>query len=150
MQKFRFALESVRQWRRVRAELEEAKLHELLAGLERMGQAAQGLEQMRLDAEQTVFSASTVASEQLVRLDAYRRHLQAQRVSLEAKRRERRQAIAEQQGRVLEARRALRLLEKLRERQLANWQVEVDRELEAMIAEVYLARQGRRVLAAGS
>jgi len=45
---------------------------------------------------------------------------------------------------VLRARRDVRVIEKLRERRLAEWQAEADRELEGLAAEVFLARWGRR------
>ena len=44
---------------------------------------------------------------------------------------------------MLEARRRCRLLERLKERRLAEWTAERDQELEEMAAETYLARWSR-------
>jgi len=45
---------------------------------------------------------------------------------------------------VLEAQRRVRLLERLRERRFSEWEAELNRELEALAAESYLARWKRR------
>jgi hypothetical protein len=45
---------------------------------------------------------------------------------------------------MLEARRRLRLLERLRERRLAEWCSARDKELEDLVSEAYLAKWKRR------
>jgi len=62
---------------------------------------------------------------------------------LAAKRSECARMAAAQQASMLEARPRLRLLERLKERRLAEWTAACDREMEEVASESYLAQWGR-------
>src|SRR5437763_5307656 len=65
----------------------------------------------------------------------YRLHMHSQEKLLAGRRAECARHAAAQQGTMLEARRRCRLLERLRERRLADWKAEQARELDVLASE---------------
>lgn len=144
MHRFRFRLEKVRQWRQVELDLEEAALRRLLSELRALQAGLARVEADRGEAERALLRAEVVEAQELAALDAYRFHLTRERERIEKQIRECEGRIAAEQQRVLEARRKLRLLERLKERRRADWETETAREVEKLAGEVFLANWNRR------
>ncbi|MCS7315020.1 MAG: flagellar FliJ family protein [Bryobacterales bacterium] len=143
MKRFVFRLEPVLRWRRGQLELEQNRLRELAAERDRIRMRLRELEQHRREQESQLLSRDALSGAELAALEAWRLRQRAERercqqALLEAERR-----LAEQRERVLEARRRVRLLEKLRERRYGEWQAEVERQVENLAAESHLGRLGR-------
>ena len=144
MTSFRFTLEKVLEWRRTQLDLEEVRYRqqaEVLAGLER---SRFELEAAASRAEAGVRSGNAVEGSDLAALDSFRKRLLRQGQEIDRQRAEGSRKLDERQKAMLEARRRYRLLERLRERRLAEWRVARDREVEQTAAESYLARFARR------
>jgi len=144
MKRFRFSLESVRRWRQSRLEQEQALLQGLLAERAAIQERIRQRELERREAEQAVLGASFIQAGELAALEAHRRWLAQERARLEQAAADCENRIAAQREKVQEAQRKVRLIEKLKERRLAEWEAEAARELEALAAETYLAQWGRR------
>jgi hypothetical protein len=143
MKPFRFALERVLGWRQSQLELEETRLRQQAAALAGLDRQRAELEALGVRAEVQVRNWSDVAGRDLAALGGFRLYVKARETELEARRAESRQKLAAQQAAAQEARRRFRLLERLKERRLAEWQREADKDLEAVAAEAYLARWNR-------
>jgi flagellar protein FliJ len=139
MQRFQFRLAGVLGWRALQLELEERKLEALVAE-RRQGEAeAERVAARRRDAERLLASDS-IEGQELAALDAHRDSLARAAGRLRAAAAQRERRIAEQRARVLEADRRVRLLERLKERRLAAWEIEAARELDTLASETYLAK----------
>jgi flagellar FliJ protein len=139
MRRFRFRLETVLRWRGVELELEKSRIEKLFA-------ERRGLEMQLLEVEDSLRNAArllearTLGAEDLAAFERYRRHLEREAESIAARRADCGKRIAAQQQRVVEAERRIRLLERLRERRLAEWTLESNRELEALASETFLSK----------
>jgi hypothetical protein len=143
MTSFRFPLQKVLEWRTTELELEEAKFRQAAAAVAAADRDRAELEAAAVRTEAEVRRWDPVAGSDLAALSDFRRHVRAQEEALEARRAECARQAAAQQASMLEARRRCRLLERLRERRLAEWKAARDRELEEMASESYLAQWGR-------
>ncbi|MGE5645107.1 MAG: hypothetical protein ACM336_04885 [Acidobacteriota bacterium] len=139
MQRFHFRLGSVLGWRALQLELERGKLETLLAGRKRIAQDLARLAEVR-EASEKLLASDAVEGQDLAALDAHRYALARAAARLRASEAECDRDIARQRANVLEAERRVRLLERLKERRLAEWQAAVDRELEALASETFLAK----------
>jgi len=144
MTSFRFSLERVLHWRRVQLELAENELQRRVAALEELDRERADLEAAAIRTEVQVRKWSPLAGRDLAALAGFRAHVKNEERRLARRRAERQQQVAAQQQVLLEARRRCRLLERLRERRLAEWQRESDREIEQFAAESHLAALVRR------
>jgi flagellar export protein FliJ len=144
MRRFRFRLETVLGWRRVNLELEETKLQRLFGELHQIDLAAERLDAEKAEAERAVLRSASVEADDLAALDRHRLHVAREKQRLRRQRADCQRRIAAQREQVLKAERDVRLLEKLKERRLAEWQVGADREQEALASELFLARWNRR------
>jgi hypothetical protein len=79
----------------------------------------------------------------LTALGAFRVSAQKREEILQSRRAQCEKELAARESAMLEARRRLRLLERLKERRLSEWRAQCDRELEQDAAEAYLAGWGR-------
>jgi hypothetical protein len=140
MQRFRFRLESVLAWRRLHLELEETKLQRLFGELRQVGLAGERLEEEKAQEERAVLYSPSVEARELAALESYRLHVAREKERLAKLRADCEGRIAAQRAQVLKAERDVRLLEKLREKRLAEWQAAGDREQEALASELFLAR----------
>jgi flagellar export protein FliJ len=143
MKRFEFRLDRVRDFRRQQLELEEMKLEKLHAERQQLDS-----ESSRLDAEaartrSSLMVTTSVEGRELVAADLYLRHLAVIRKRHGEKVSGWQARALKQQGAVLEARRHVRLLEKLEAQQLRDWKTEADREHENLSSELYLARWNR-------
>lgn len=140
MKPFRFRLEKVLAWRRTELELEQYKMRLLSAELEQIEQSRARLTAERVVAEREILRARRIDGADLNVHAARLYYLDQQERALLRRRREQEQRIAEAHMRLLEARRRLRLLGKLKASRHAHWEAELNRELEAFAVETHLAR----------
>ena len=140
MTRFHFPLEKILQWRRTQLEMEEAKYRQSLEAVAAIDRAHAEVEAAAVKAEVEVRRRDAVAGCDLHALGDYRLHVRSRQGALAARRVESSRAAAAQQAAMLEARRRCRLLERLRERRLAEWKAAQDRELDALASESYLAQ----------
>lgn len=139
MTPFRFRLQKVLEWRRAQLDLEQANYRRhaaILAGLDR--QVAE-LQAAGSSAERLVRSWNPVAGGELDALGSFRVHVKQRETEMAVPRAEARKRLAAQHAVLLEARRRLRLLERLQERRLAEWRAALDKEIDETAAEAYLA-----------
>jgi len=144
MTPFRFRLERVLAWRRTQLELEDAKLKKLIAAVAELDRSRAELEATAIRSEGDVRQWSPLAGHDLAALASFRLHVRNRENDLSARRREALQRLEAQYRAMLEARRKCRLLERLEQRRLAEWQAGAERELEQLAAETYLAGLVRR------
>ena len=140
MTTFRFALQKILDWRRMQLELEEAKFRQALEAVAAVDRARAEVEAAAVKAELEVRGWDKVAGRDLHALGDYRLHVHSQEQVLAVRRAECARHAAAQQAAMLEARRRCRLLERLRDRRLAQWKAEQARELDALASESYLAQ----------
>jgi GAF domain-containing protein len=149
MNAFRFRLEKVLDWRRGELELAELKLQQLAAAVAAVDRAREELEAAGIRAETLVRDWSPLCGSDLAALDGFRFHVRKKNAELAARRAECVERLAAGRGAVLEARRRLRLLERLKERRWEAWRLARDKELEELASECHLARWVGRAPAAG-
>jgi len=140
MKPFRFALQRILEFRASRVEAEERKLttlREELAGLDR---AIEQAEQSRAQSARSLATADETRGEDLRALTRFCSRLDRERTALDERKSSCAQRLARQRRSYTEARREHRLIEKLRERQLADWTREVGREMDRVAGDLYLAR----------
>ncbi|MGC9969597.1 MAG: hypothetical protein ABSE56_03300 [Bryobacteraceae bacterium] len=139
MRRFKFRLETVLGWRRLHLELEETKLQRLFEELRQVDLAEDRLDAEKADADRAVLYSASVEAQDLAALDRHRLHVARVKERLRKERADCRRRITAQQRQVVEAERDVRLLEKLRERRLAEWQTAADHEQETLASELFLA-----------
>ena len=144
MTAFRFPLQKALDWRRTQLELAEARVEQQLAALAAIDQARAALDTQGQSAETEVRRFSGLVGGDLSALGSFRLALKGQAVQLVSRREACQKELAARQAAVLEARRRYRLLERLKERRLAEWQSAADRELDELAADSYLAQWSRR------
>ena len=143
MKSFRFRLERVLSWRGTQLALAEAKAEQLKGGLLAAGQAKIQVVARQAQAQTTALSVPAVSGADLVALEAARIWTAREEKRLAAQMVELQRSIEAQNGRVAAARRGVKLVERLKERKLASWQVEADRELDELSAESAIAQWRR-------
>lgn len=139
MQRFQFRLASVLGWRALQLELQKSKLENLVAERRRSEQDLARLGEQQRDAER-MLALDAVEGHELATLDGHRYWLRRAGERLRTACAECDERIAVQRARVTEAERRVRLLERLKERRLAELQLESDRELETLASETFLAK----------
>jgi flagellar export protein FliJ len=144
MTRFRFRLERVQHIRRIELDREEAKLRQYTLEIGELEKQQAQLDQAAARAEVEVRAPAELAGSDLAALAGFRRYLAGQTTQLAQRIREARERAEAQQKILLEARRRCELLERLKQKRLAEWQSQADRELEQIAAESYLANTTRR------
>jgi len=140
MKRFQFRLARVRDFRRQQLEVEEAKLEVLRAERQQIEEESLRLENEATGTRNSLMVIGSVEAQDLVAADRYLRFLAIEMKRQAAKMADWQGRTAKQQQAMVEARRRVRLLEKLEEKQLRLWKEEADREHENLSAELYLAR----------
>jgi len=140
MKRFEFRLARVRDFRRQQLEVEEAKLEVLRAERQQIEEESLRLENEATGTRNSLMVIGSVEAQDLVAADRYLRFLAIEMKRQAAKMADWQGRTAKQQQAMVEARRRVRLLEKLEEKQLRLWKEEADREQENLSAELYLAR----------
>jgi flagellar export protein FliJ len=144
MNAFRFPLQKVLDWRRTQLELEEVRFRQQSAAMADLDRTRAQLSAAGSTAERQVRVWNPVAGGELAALGSFRLHMRLKETQLAVPMAECRKELGRRESVMLEARRRLRLLERLRERRLAEWCEERDKELDALASEAYLAKWKRR------
>jgi len=144
MKKFQFPLARVRDWRATVARIEEAKLEQLYAELRVIESHEAALNNERLKSENWVARAESRTGFELAALDEFRRFAVAEHTRLEQRRADCARRILEQIQVVARKRRDVRLLENLEHKRRVNWRRELEREIESLAGESYLAKWERQ------
>ncbi|MBS1825908.1 MAG: hypothetical protein JST93_11350 [Acidobacteria bacterium] len=143
MKRFQFHLQTALDWRKRQMETEQARLDELLL---REGQLQQALEDTARDrarSEADLLRVKSLEAADLAALDGYLRALDHQKRRLHTAIAETQQAITRQRQLLMTAMRDYRLIEKLKQRRLGEWQQQFERELEAEATELFLSKRAR-------
>ncbi len=143
MNAFRFRMEKVLEWRRLQLEQEEARFRQQAAALSALDRSRAELEAAGIRAEVEVREFRPLAGADLRALGAYRVDVRRRETRLADQRLECTRELAVRQQALLEAQRRCRLLERLKERRLAEWRKGLDRELQEVASESFLARWNR-------
>ena len=144
MNAFRFPLQKVLELRRTQLELEEVQYRRQLAMLTDLDRERTELEAAGKIAERQIREWNPVAGSELEALGGFRLYVQRKDVEMAGARAECVKHLERQQAVMLEARRRLRLLERLKERRRAEWQAASEKELEELAAEAYQAKWRRQ------
>jgi flagellar export protein FliJ len=144
MIEFRFSLEKALHLRRVQLQLSEARFRQEAAALVELERSREALRTSRADAEAHVRMGGTARGCDLAALGAFGRHVGARQKQLAQQYAEGEKKLDECRTAMLEARRRCRLMEKLKERRRADWQTALNRELEELAGESFLAQWSRR------
>ena len=148
MTRFEFRVQSVLNWRKTQLDTEESRLKQLVAERAEIDREIAALHAERVLTELQIRDAPAIPAVELWALKGYRERARDRAGALERRRRDCEQRIAAQRERVTEARRRLRLLEKLRETRQAEWTYLEQRERENLAGDAYLARWNARAAAA--
>jgi hypothetical protein len=143
MTSFRFRLEKVLEWRRLQLEQEEARFRQQAAALATLDRSRAELQAAGIRAEVQVREFRALAGADLSALGAYRADVRRRETSLADQRQECARELASRQQALIEAQRRCRLLERLKERRLAEWREGLERELQELASESFLARWNR-------
>jgi len=143
VKRFEFPLARVRDYRREQLEAEEAKLHVLLTERQALETESTRLANEAVETRLSLMVTGSAQSQDLSAMDAYLRHLAGAKRRHALKLIEWQERAAKQQQAVIEARRKVKLMEKLEERRYHEWKQALDREQENLSSELYLARWRR-------
>lgn len=143
MKSFHFGLERVLAWRRAQLTRQEALLEELNAARESLIREITAIAASRESAVRGVRQAGAVMGRDLKALDCLVERFDRTRLEIGQRILERERAIETQRAAATEARRRVRLLERLRERRVAAWTIEFEREMEGLAGEFSLAQWRR-------
>jgi hypothetical protein len=144
MQTFRFRLEKVLEWYTRQYEKEEQRLTVCLAALAEAKLAIAALLAERLTIERDMLAMTAILARDLAALSLYRLGAKKRELELNVVR-DRCEAAAEAQRIKLRAvERKVRMLEKLRERRVAEYTYAETRELEELASDAYFAKWAAR------
>jgi flagellar export protein FliJ len=137
---FRFPLDRALHIRRAQSGIEQARLQRLLHDREQVErQAAQTLADSA--AIRIALTAQPLlASSEISTIPDYQRGARVNLDRLDHRRQQLQQRIQEQKKALAEAERKVKLLEKLRARRFAEWEAQIQKELDNFAADAYLAR----------
>lgn len=140
MKKFEFRLERVLEWRNTKLEKEREKQRTLLAELESIEAAVRQCEVELRAPYEAVMTGRELAVRQ-----SYRDRLERMLEMLAQKRVDCQRRIAAQNAEVVKANRDVRLIEMLKEKALERWHAAMDREIEELASEAFLAQWARKM-----
>jgi flagellar export protein FliJ len=143
MKRFEFTLLRVRDFRRQQLEVEEARLQALAVERTALDAMAERLRNETSQIRQSLMVTESAEAQELVAADRYLRGLQQTAKRHADKMADCQARIQKQRERMVEARRRVRLMEKLEAKQLGAWKAAADREQENLSSELYLARWNR-------
>lgn len=144
MTKFRFPLATALQIRQWEADRDQARLEQLRVERDRLLAAAAELRDLRA-AEDTALArpGATHTAVAVFSVDQFHQYANESQRFLASNRAMLETRIAEQTRQLVEARRKVRLLERLQEKKLAEWKRAADLELEQLAADSHTARMAR-------
>jgi hypothetical protein len=143
MHSFQFRLDRVLDWHGHQYHVEQARLAVAMAAQEKAHQKLAKFHAECLAVERDVIGRREIAARDFHALGLFR--LRARQVELELMQETQRAetAVRDQMQRVQDAQRRVRLLEKLRDRRLAEHKYLEEKELEELAAEAFLAKWDR-------
>lgn len=139
MKRFEFSLGRVLDLRRQQASVEQARLQALLKTLDQLSATKHALLQ-QLDDARTSLRQSAPTGDDLRLFVQFERHIHVQCTRTDQDSRAVQRQVREQQIKVIDADRQVKLLEKLKTRRFAEWTHACDKELEELAADSHLAR----------
>jgi flagellar export protein FliJ len=140
MKPFRFALQRILEFRAARVEEEERTLVAVQEQLVALDREIRRIEESRQQESRSLATAEQSSGDELRALMRSCSRLDRESTALTEKVSVCAQRLAQQRRSCMEARREHRLLETLRERQLAEWNREAGREMDKLAGELHLAR----------
>ena len=143
MKAFEFRLRRVLQLRESQLQVEEQKLEQLVNRGREIEAFLARIETSLEEARATVCGEQFIYGSALASLDRFHGRARRDQTEWTARLAEHRQTIDKQRIAVVKARAKVRLLEKLREKQKADWQKQSDQELEALAGDFSAAQWAR-------
>ena len=140
MKSFRFPLERVLHWRKMRQRAEEEKLARLENHLSMLLHREKQIQALQIKSETEVLNRPTVSGADLKALSAFRLRLEQEKIKIREQQVRCAEQIKLQRLNLLKARQEYRVLEKLKEKRHEIWTYEHERELENLASEAFLAR----------
>jgi flagellar export protein FliJ len=137
---FKFRLQRVLHLKETQLKTEEFKLEALLRQRKEMQARIEAAAQVVRTERQAIESATYANSAQLLAFEHFKRRAEKERQEALRQLAAHDEAVEKQRAAIVEARRGVLLLEKLREKRRADWQVEADKELEALAADFSAAQ----------
>ncbi len=131
MKKFNFPLDRALEWRKGQVSIEEGKLEKLNGEIRSIEARQAAVALACAESQRNLRNATTATGYELEALDTFRRFTAAEHIRLESQKIAFRPKIAAQLKIVTVKRRDVKLLERLREKRLATWNFELDREIDA-------------------
>jgi flagellar export protein FliJ len=139
MKRFEFSLHRVLDLRKQQAEMERARLQALLSTLERLRAARQALTQELQDARTSLTRSPATGNDYGVFAD-FEQHIHRRCAIFERDSQLVQKQVRDQQVKVREADQQVKLLENLKAKRLEEWNHQLDKELEELASDSYLAR----------
>ena len=143
MKSFQFRLERVLSWRGTQLSLAEAQAEQLLSGLRTTDEAMTEIVKLRTAAQAIVGRTATVSGAELGALESSRVWAVREEKRLAARKVELQESIEAQNRCVAEARRGVKLVERLKERRHESWKAEADHEIDELAAESAISQWRR-------
>lgn len=140
MKKFQFRLEAVARWRTAKLESEENRYRALVAQEGELQRQMNDLEEAAARERRSVSENGRITGAQLAYLHEFQMFAAREMMRLTTQKAELAHQIAAQFQTVLQHRQGVQLLGKLRERALAEWNIEFQKEVQLTADESYSAR----------
>lgn len=144
MKRFRFPLENARLFREQQLDAVERKLELLVRERRSIEDRHKALLVERAEEERILFTSAYAEAAELARLDRFRLFVRAEEARLALSARDCDQRVARQREQVIEVRRQFELINHLREKSMAAWRANYNKEQEDLAADLYLASHRRR------
>ncbi len=143
MKSFRFSLESVLKWRTIQLEQHEEAMRRLNARLAQIVSETDELRGLRLAATREVIRGDVLSPRALRAAAAHRARVDRGLNALKQQQQRVQGDIERERTALLDAQRGVRVLERLRDRQLSDYVQAADREVELLAAESSISRWQR-------
>ena len=140
MKRFVFPLEQIRSWHSTRLQLEEAELEAIVDRQRRTEAAYADICTQRSEFEQQTLHQMLIESSELARVEQFRVYAATEGRRLLAAQTAFAQEVAVRRGRIIELKRKIELLNRLKERQHNTWSAEEAKELQAAADEAFLQK----------
>ena len=140
MPSFRFPLAKVLEWRRTQPEIAEIQFKRESAALAEIDRQRAECEASGIKAELEVRAWKPVTGPDLEALGSFRLQVKAREAAIALERAAQVKKAEAREAAMLEARRRLRLLERLREQRADEWRTAENRALETAASETYLTQ----------
>jgi flagellar export protein FliJ len=147
MPRFHFRLNRVLDWYRERCKMEENRMRLASAAVVEARDQTVRIGDARRAVESELLGSPALSAPDLIALESYRVRARREELRWRDELARREGALEQQLHALLAARRRVRLLEKLKERRLAEHALTVDRELEELSAESFRATAARALYA---